>query len=263
MRAGYNSSMTRFTRERIATSCALAALAVGCGSQEPAASSPSRATGLPQGSEHVTLDPADFTTRIDNPYWPMTPGSRWVYRDSGGRGPASRIVVTVTHATKRVAAGVVARVVHDRETRAGRLVEDTRDWYAQDRDGNVWYLGEATTEYDAHGRPSSTRGSWEAGAHGAQAGIMLPARPRVGMTYRQEYLAGEAEDRARVLSLDKRAKVAAGSFDHLLMTLDSTPLEPGAVEHKFYARGTGPVLAMSGSGRSGREELVRFTRGHR
>ena len=239
---------------------ALAALAAGCGSDEPAQRTPS--DGLPQGREPVKLDRAEFSTRIDNPYWPMTPGSRWVYRETGGEGAPHRVVVTVTHETKRVAAGVVARVVHDRVTQAGELVEDTRDWYAQDADGNVWYLGEATKEYEG-GRVTSTKGSWEAGVDGAQAGVIMPARPRVGMTYRQEYRAGDAEDRGRVLALDERAEVPAGPFDRVLMTRDWTPLEPDVVEHKFYARGTGPVLTLDISGGSGREELLRFTPGRR
>ena len=258
--------MTRLRRGRAAaTACVVAAIAAGCGSEDerPQERAPgARAAGLPNGSEPVKLDPADFTTMIDNPYWPMRPGNRWVYRESGGRGPANRVVVTVTARTKRVAAGIVARVVHDRVTQAGRLVEDTQDWYAQDADGNVWYLGEDTKEYE-DGKVSSREGSWEAGVDGAQAGVIVPARPRVGLRYRQEYRAGEAEDRGQVLSLGARAKVPAGSFDRVLMTRDWTPLQPGTVEHKFYARGTGPVLALDVSGGSGREELVRFTRGDR
>jgi hypothetical protein len=256
-------SMTGFRRGRAAAAaCALAALALGagCGAEKKAAGTGSG--GLVQGSERVKLDPAQFTTKIDNPYWPMKPGTRWVYRETAGDGPPNRVVVTVTDRTKRVAAGVVGRVIHDRVTQGGRLVEDTLDWYAQDDDGNVWYLGEATKEYE-HGKVSSTKGSWEAGVHGAQAGVIMPATPRVGMTYRQEYLAGEAEDRARVLTLDERVEVPAGSFERVLMTRDWTPLEPDVVEHKFYARGTGPVLTLDVSGGSGREELLRVTRGSR
>jgi len=255
----YNPMMRKSTRTWVVAlaACALAAPAAAGRSQDRAAAAPS--PGLPQGSEPVTLDPADFTTRIDNPYWPMRPGSSWVYRESSDEGPPNRIVVTVTNRTKRVAAGVVARVIHDRATQAGKLVEDTQDWYAQDGAGNVWYLGEATKAYK-HGKVSSTKGSWEAGVKGAQAGVIIPAHPRVGMTYRQEYLRGEAEDRGRVLSLDERVKVPAGSFQHVLMTRDWTPLEPDATEHKFYARGTGPVLSLDVTG-GGREELLRFTRG--
>jgi hypothetical protein len=261
MCAVYNPSMTKSTSMWVVAlaACALPSLAVGCGGADRAAAAPS--PGLPQGSEPVNLDPADFTTRIDNPYWPMRPGSSWVYRETSDEGPPNRIVVTVTNRTKRVAAGVVARVIHDRATQAGHVVEDTQDWYAQDSAGNVWYLGEATKAYK-HGKVSSTKGSWEAGVDGAQAGVIMPAHPRVGMTYRQEYRRGVAEDRGSVLSLDKRVKVPAGSFAHVLVTRDWTPLEPDAAEHKFYARDTGPVLSLDVTG-GGREELLRFTRGGR
>jgi hypothetical protein len=251
--------MNGFGRGRAAAAaCALALLALGagCGSEKQAAGTGSG--GLPQGSERVKLDPADFTTKIDNPYWPMQPGTRWVYRETGGDGPPNRVVVTVTDFTKRVRAGIVARIVHDRVTQAGRLVEDTMDWYAQDGDGNVWYLGEDTREYEDYTKVS-TKGSWEAGIDGAQPGVIVPAHPRVGMAYRQEHRAGTAEDRARVLALDERVEVPVGSFDQVLMTRDWTPLEPDVVEHKFYARGTGPVLTMDVSGGRGREELLRVT----
>jgi hypothetical protein len=201
----------------------------------------------------VELDPADFTTEIDNPYWPMRPGSRWIYREGD-----QRVVVTVTSRTRDVM-GIEARVVHDVVTENGEVVEDTYDWYAQDGDGNVWYLGEATKEFE-NGEVVSTKGSWETGVDGAQAGILLPGDPKPGLKYRQEYLEGEAEDAAEVLSLDARARVPYGAFEHVLQTRDSTPLDPDVVEHKFYAKGVGPVLAKTVSGGSGREELVAFTR---
>jgi hypothetical protein len=208
---------------------------------------------LPQGAEPANLDAADFVERIDNPYWPMAPGSRWVYREDG-----QRVEVTVTDRTKEIL-GIRATVVHDVVTEDGELVEDTDDWYAQDKDGNVWYLGEATKEYE-NGKVKTTEGSWEAGVDGAEAGILLPGEPEVGMAYRQEYYKGEAEDRGEILSLEEKVEVPFGSFEGVLMTRDTTPLEPAVVEHKFYARGLGPVLAIGISGGSGREELVRFTR---
>lgn len=146
------------------------------------------AGALPQGSEAVTLDPAQFTTTIDNPWWPMRPGSRWVYRETAPDGTRQRVVVTVTPRTRLIANGVTARVVRDVVTEGGVPVEVTDDWYAQDRAGNVWYLGEATTEYE-DGKPVSTAGSFEAGVDGAQAGVIMPARPRPGLAYRQEYYA--------------------------------------------------------------------------
>jgi hypothetical protein len=202
----------------------------------------------------LALGPGDFTTRIDNPYWPMRPGARWVYRE-GRRG---RVVVTVTRRKRRIANGVTARVVRDVVTERGRRVEVTDDWYAQDRAGNVWYLGEDTTEYDARSRASKA-GSWEAGRDGAEPGIVMPADPQPGMTYRQEHAPGEAEDAARVLSLDEKARVPAGRFKEMLMTKDYTPLEPWALEYKFYARGVGPVLVLSPTG-GGSERLLRYRR---
>jgi hypothetical protein len=218
--------------------------AAGCGSEWQS---------LPHGAEPANLEAADFVERIDNPYWPMAPGSRWVYREDG-----QRVEVTVTDRTKEIL-GIRATVVHDVVTEDGELVEDTDDWYAQDKDGNVWYLGEATKEYE-NGKVKTTEGSWEAGVDGAEAGILLPGEPEVGMAYRQEYYKGEAEDRGEILSLEEKVEVPFGSFEGVLMTRDTTPLEPDVVEHKFYARGLGPVLAIGISGGSGREELVRFTR---
>jgi hypothetical protein len=208
---------------------------------------------LPRGGEKVRLDPSQFTSEIDNPYWPMTVGSRWVFREG-----EQQIEVTVTDKTKKIM-GIDSRVVHDVATVNGQVQEDTFDWYAQDAQGNVWYMGEDTKEYDG-GSVVSTSGSWQAGVDGAQPGILLPANPRPGMAYRQEYLKGEAEDAAQVLSLNQRVKVPFGSFDQVLTTKDYTPLEPSVVEHKFYARGVGPVLAITVSGGSGREELISFQR---
>jgi hypothetical protein len=239
---------------------ALAVGAAGGGDGGGAQAAGAVASRLPQGSEQVSLDPADFTTRITNPYWPMRPGSRWVYRETDSEGARQRVVVTVTKRTKLIANGITARVVHDVVTERGSLVEVTDDWYAQDRAGNVWYLGELTREFE-NGKPGSTKGSFEAGVDGAQAGIAMPARPRPGLRYRQEYYKGHAEDRARVVGLREQAEVPFGHFTRVLMTRDTNPLEPKVLEFKFYARGVGPVLAVTVSGGSDREELVRYRKG--
>ncbi len=249
-----------------AVAALLAVSAAACGGEEtPSGTANSRsalsggAAGLPQGSETVELDPAEFTTAIDNPWWPMKPGSRWLYRETDGAGGEQRVEVTVTEDTRTIM-GIEARVVHDVVTEDGALVEDTYDWYAQDAEGNIWYLGEDTKEYE-DGKVKSTSGSWEAGVDGAQPGVIVPADPQPGLTYRQEYLAGEAEDAATVLSLDEMVTVPFGFFEGVLMTKDFTPLEPRLLEHKFYARGVGPVLALAVSGGTGREELVLFESG--
>jgi hypothetical protein len=228
-----------------------------------AACTPSAPSGspdaLPQGSEPVTLDPADFVEVIDNPFWPMSHGSVWVYTETNDEGNELQVEVTVTDETKDIL-GITATVVHDVVSMDGEVLEDTLDWYAQDSAGNLWYLGEDTKEYE-DGEVVSTAGSWEAGVDGAQPGIILPADPQVGMAYRQEYYAGEAEDEAEVLSLDESADVPFGSFDGCLQTEDSTPLDPDVVEHKYYAEGVGPVLVIQVSGGESREELISFTPG--
>lgn len=215
---------------------------------------------LPQGAEPVELDPAEFTVEIDNRYWPMAPGSRWVYREEDGEGGVQRVVVAVTDRTKPVANGIEARVVHDVVSEGGEPVEVTDDWYAQDAEGNIWYLGERTAEYE-NGKVVSRAGSWEAGVDSAQPGVVLPAEPRPGLAYRQEHYAGKAEDRAKVLSVDEQAEVPYGHFARVVLTKDLAPLEPRALEHKFYAPGIGPVLTLDVSGASGREELISFRRG--
>ncbi len=149
-------------------------------------------------------------------------------------------------------------MVRDTATLDGVVVEDTADWYAQDRHGNVWYFGEATTEYE-DGQPASTVGSWEAGVDGAKAGIVMLAKPAVGRGYRQEFLRGVAEDRARVLQVDATATVPVGRFDQVVRTRDFTALDPKRVEEKYYARGIGSVLEVLVKGGSERAELVEFT----
>jgi hypothetical protein len=243
---------------RAALPAAVAVLALGAAAGGVAAQDATG--GLPRGSETVHLNPANFTTRIDNPYWPMKPGTRWVYRETDSEGARQRVVVTVTRRTRRIANGITARVVRDVVTEKGRFIEVTDDWYAQDRRGNIWYLGEDTTEYE-NGRPVSKEGSFEAGVDGAQAGVIMPAHPRPGLAYRQEYYAGKAEDRARIVSLREQAEVPAGHYRPALMTRDWNPLDKNVLEFKFYARGIGPVLAVSVSGGSDREELVRFKLG--
>jgi hypothetical protein len=222
------------------------------------ASDPS--AGLPQDSEPADLNPADFTTEIDNPYMPLAVGSRWVYAETSAGEPDQRVVVRVTDKTRNVANGVEAVVVSDVVSEGGEPVEVTEDWYAQDSEGNVWYLGEDTAEYE-NGKVASREGSFEAGVDGAEAGVIMPADPKVGMTYRQEYYKGEAEDQGEVLSLAGMAQAQAGFYPETLMTRDTNPLEPKVSELKFSAEGVGVVLALDVSGGAGREELVSFTPG--
>jgi hypothetical protein len=242
--------------------CAVAAATLAATSSATSATANGGNDGLPQGSEPVTLNPADFTTTIDNPYWSMAPGTRWVYRETDTSGNRRDVEITVTNDTKKIADGITARVVHDVVTQDGATVELTDDWYAQDANGNVWYLGESTAEYD-NGQVVSRKGSFEAGVDGAQAGVAMPADPVSGLSYRQEYYAGQAEDNAAVLTVgEERVEVPFGYFDaDVLMTRDLVPIEPRVQELKFYAPGIGMVLSVHTDGGGGRTELMQFTPG--
>ena len=239
----------------LAAAGALAALGAGGVTTETAtAGSPPT---LPQGSEPVELDPAQFTSEITNPYWPMSPGTKWVYKEIDDRGNHVRVEVVVKRRTYTISNGIEARVVRDVVRENGEPIEKTDDWYAQDSAGNIWYLGEDTAEYE-NGKAVSKSGSFEHGVDGAFAGVIMPADPQPGMRYRQEYYEGEAEDEAEILSLDEKVEVPTGYHPHALMTKDLVPLEPKVSEHKFYVKGIGPVLTLDISGGTGREELVVF-----
>jgi hypothetical protein len=151
-------------------------------------------------------------------------------------------------------------VVRDVVTEGAQPIEVTDDWYAQDSAGNIWYMGEDTAEYD-NGKVVSREGSFEAGVDGAQPGIIMPADPQVGMTFRQEYYEGEAEDEGEIVLLGQQAEVPAGHYEDVVMTKDTNPLEPKVLEFKFYAPDVGPVLAVSVSGGSDREELLSYRPG--
>ena len=234
----------------------------GCGAGATSQSAQSKTqvqakpSGLPESSEPVKLNPADFTADITNPYTPWKPGSRWVYREIGENGEQVRVVITATSVTRKIANGVTARVVRDTVTSDGEIVEDTFDWYAQDKDGTVWYLGEDTAEFE-NGKISSREGSFEAGVDGALPGVSMPGKPEPGLAYRQEFYEGEAEDNGEVLSVQEMADVAAGHFDKVLLTKDTITIEPDVLEYKLYAPGVGSVLTFGVSGGGGREELVR------
>jgi len=212
----------------------LLVLLAGCG--KPADES--------QESYAPTIDPAHFVARVDNEFFPLIPGTRYVYATLDGN---ERVDVYVTEQTKEIL-GVTCTVVRSREFENGELAEETADWYAQDVDGNVWYFGEDTKEYKG-GAVVSVAGSWQAGRGGAQPGIIMRGAPRVGDSYRQEYLAGVAEDMGEVLSLEESATVPYGSFANVLKTKEWTPLEPGDVEHGYYARGVGLILEVEGDER--------------
>jgi len=197
------------------------------------------------------INPADFVSGIDNEYFPLVPGTKHTYTAETDEG-TERIEVYVTHQTKDVL-GVTCVVVDDKVWLEDELIEATLDWYAQDKDGNVWYMGEDSTEYE-DGKAVSTEGSWEAGVDGAKPGIIMMAIPVVGVVYRQEYYEGEAEDKAEVLSLNESITVPFGSYENCLRTKDWNPLDMETIEEKYYAQGIGVVQEVMVKG--GNESVV-------
>ena len=207
------------------------------------------------GSAAPTIDPANFTHPQQNSYYPLKPGTVERYRGTDGGKPFHERV-TVTHHRKSIE-GVRAHVVLDVLRRAdGSLAEKTRDWYAPDNDGNVWYLGEATATYDHAGNVKSRGGSWEAGAHGAVAGLIMPANPHPTDAYRQEYRRGHAEDQAWIVQAHAKLDVPYGHVDDVVRSFEWSRLERDVVSVKFYGPGLGIVSERDLTGGSEKFELV-------
>ena len=202
---------------------------------------------------------AGFSARVDNPWYPLEPGSTYVYQGVKD-GEPSREVMTVTRRTK-VIDGAPCAVIRDLLYLRGRLEERTTDWYSQDAKGNVWYFGEKTAELGKTGKVISTAGSWTSGVGGARAGIFMFAHPMPGRWARQEYYKGQAEDHFKVLSTQVSVTVPYISTTHAMLTKEWTPLEPGVIDHKYYVRGIGTVLEQTAKGPLERNELVSFRRG--
>jgi hypothetical protein len=207
----------------------------------------------------ATLTPGDFVARVDNPWFPLRPGS--VYHYTGLKERVKTVdTVMVTHKTKRIL-GVATTVVHDVVSVKGRPEEVTNDFYAQDSQGNVWYFGEETKELNAQGKTTSTEGSFQAGVNGARAGVLIPGHPKVGMVGRQEFRKGEAEDHFEVLDLRASVKVPFISSRQALRTREWTPIEPGVIDNKYYVRGIGTVREITVKGPVERLRLVSFRKG--
>lgn len=215
------------------------------------------ATGATPASGDAAVDAASFTTTIDNSFFPLPVGATFEYRGiRDGQSQVDR--VSVTDRT-RVVDGVTVAIVRDVAKHGTTLLEKTFDWYAQDEaTGTVWYFGENTKTFDAHGHVLSTEGSWEAGVDGAVAGIVMEGEPTVPDGYRQEFYAGYAEDAAWVLSLDNALTVPYGRLHHVLRTMEWTPLEPDVIDQKYYAPGIGLVSEIAVAGDDEFAELVRF-----
>lgn len=213
----------------------------------------------PQGGYTVNLTRADFVQVVDNTYFPLIPGMRWEYEIRRGGVVVEKDVVEVLKETRQVN-GILATVVRDTVFAGDKLTEDTYDWFAQDKDGNVWYVGESVDNY-VGGVVVNHSGSWEWGVDGALPGIIMWADPaaHINEEYYQEYFVGHAEDKGRVLSVTESITVPFGSFDNVVKTRDFSTLEIFVNETKFYAPGIG--LIKEGDANAAEEVLlVSFTK---
>lgn len=257
------NAKNRSTRARMTLALGVACVLIGGAS---AAAAPYTGTTAPGPIKSgagpgwpATLSPSDFVARVDNPWFPLRPGSE--YRYTGLKDRKAMVdVVRVTDRTKRIL-GVETTVVHDVVKVDGRPEEETHDYYAQDRHGNVWYFGESTKTFDGHGKVVSTEGSFEAGVDGERAGVLIPGHPRVGQVGRQEFSPGEAEDHFKILDLSAGVSVPFVSSRQALRTSEWTPLEPAVVDNKYYVRGIGTVSEASVNGPVERLRLVSYTKG--
>jgi hypothetical protein len=250
--------MTSKTRRAIGTAAALAlAACMAVGSSALAASAAKRLP-TPKASHF-----GHHSNLVTNPWFPLARGSVYVY-DGQKDGKAARDVMTVTRKVKTIT-GIRAAVISDRLFLNGRLAERTTDWYAQDKHGTVWYLGEKTAELNTQGKVTSTEGSFLNGRDGAKGGIFMPVHPAVGRTYQQEAFKGQAEDKFRILSMATSITTPAVSSNTAMLTEETTPLEPGVVDHKYYVQGIGTVkeqqVAGAVPGQAESTQLVSFQAG--
>jgi hypothetical protein len=204
----------------------------------------------------LEFDPEDFVREVTNPYFPLRAGTTFVYKGES-EGAPTRDVMTVTDKTKKIM-GVTTTVVYHLAYEDGTLIEETYDWFAQDEDGNVWYFGEDTKEFDENGNVLSTEGSWRAGVDGAEPGIIMLANPRKGKKYHQENAPDVAEDMAQVVGYKDSFCVPYKCFKNVLVTKEWSPLEKGVVELKYYAKGVGFIFGEMVKGGQEQIELVRI-----
>ena len=197
------------------------------------------------------IEPASFSPNVDNKFFPLTPGTTLIYTGTKDGKTALNLVATTSRT--KVIDGVTTRVVEDRLYLNNVLEERTSDYYAQDRCGNVWYFGEDTATLDSLGKVISTDGSFRAGVDGAQPGVFMQAHPQIGRKFRQEWYEGHAEDVFMVVSLAAPVTVPYGSFGNALRSEETTALEPGVLDNKFFAQGIGEVTELAVKGP--REEL--------
>ncbi len=245
---------------KVTTVLTAAALVTGACTSSPRRAAVASSPRSPEAVASATasgyrpfIDPSKFGSTIDNPFFPLKPGTTFVY-EGVKDGDSQRDVVVVTDRTKMVL-GIPCVVVEDTATHDATLLEKTEDWYTQDAEGNVWYFGEDTAEYE-NGKVSNTEGSWQAGVDGAQPGIVMPAHPNVTDSFRQEYYPGQAEDTFWIVSLTQPVSVPYGNFDDALLTLEFTRLEPKVIDEKVYVRGVGLVRESAAAGPKETAELV-------
>ena len=208
--------------------------------------------GFPVQAQTPAFDKSNFhdPLKIDNKFFFFKPGAVMIYNGTDEEGKPDRDVITVTNITKDIQ-GISTRAVNDTEWVEGKLVETTNDWYAQDDKGNVWYMGEDTTDFTNKKNPHE--GSWQAGVKGGEGGIIMLAEPKVGVTYDQELAKGVAEDKATVLSLNNNLTVPYGSFSNVLKTKEFSPLEPDVSENKYYAANVGDLKEKTKGSKEGIE----------
>ena len=192
---------------------------------------------------HPVVDPTNFVVAVDNPYFPLVPGTVYKYVEKSGKDVAET-EMTVTHDTKTIM-GVTCIVVHSVVSEKGKLAEETFDWYAQDKQGNVWYFGEDTKEM--HNGKFSPEGSWEAGVGKNQPGMIMPAAAAPGAPFRQEYSPGNAEDMGQIVAVKETMTVPCGTFNDCVRTKEWSLLSAGS-EKKWYARGAGCIKEISPEG---------------
>jgi hypothetical protein len=239
---------------RLAVALAAATALIGCRAALTTPGSTKLPRFGPGNKYHPTINPADFSPNVTNPWFPLTPGTTLIFTGSK-EGKVLRNLVKTTSNTK-VVDGATVRVVHDELYLDGKLAERTDDYYAQDKAGNVWYFGEDTAELDDNGQVASTEGSFLAGIDGAQPGVFMEANPKVGHEFRQEYYKGHAEDQFKVLDLSASVTVPYRTFNKSLRTKETTALEPGIVDNKYYVKGIGEVEEIQVSGEGPGEKAV-------
>ena len=224
----------------------LAAIAVVASAQFASAGGAANTNGIKFNKHNFSN-----SLNIDNKYFPLKPGTTFAYVGMK-EGQQANDTFIVTDRTKEVD-GITARVIRDNAYEDGKLTEFTDDWFAQDDDGNVWYMGEFTTDVTEN---NSHEGSWASGVKGGKPGIFMEANPKVGDSYQQEFARGTAEDRAEIVSMTDSVCVPYGCFTNVLETKETTPIEPTVEEHKFFAPGVGDIKELLVSGGS---EILELT----